>query len=65
MAAQVQINPTYLIQQAGKQPNFGFKEFYYGGVSYTLSGTQINTVPDVVATAWNAADSDVIIVSRT
>lgn len=39
----------------------GIKSFQHDGVTYTLGPEEVKTVPDVVATLWAAADSEVYI----
>jgi len=39
------------------------KEFYFDGQHYTLSGNEMKSVPDAVADAWVAHDSNLRIVN--
>jgi hypothetical protein len=39
-----------------------FKEFYFDGVSYTISHLQEKSLPNAVAEAWVAADTDLEII---
>jgi hypothetical protein len=39
----------------------GIKSFVHDGQTYTLGPEEVKTVPDVVATLWAAADSEVYI----
>lgn len=37
------------------------KSFHYDGQSYTLHPGERKSVPEIVATQWNSADSEVVI----
>jgi len=53
---KIQINP---VNVAEKDQSEYRKEFDYDGQKYTLVPNQILTVPDEVASAWTAHDSEV------